>query len=76
MSDAGDRDDAHTGEKDKEHDRRNQNQLELLRLAYERKRHGDYIDEMRRRTQKTPRDQKTSPERTRGGEDQDADPFA
>ena len=38
-------------EKDREHDRRNRSQLELLKLAYERKRHRDYIDEMRRRVE-------------------------
>jgi hypothetical protein len=69
MADAGDRDDeAQKREKDKEHDRRNRNQLELLRLAYERKRHRDYIDEMRRRTNTPPRE-------ARGGEGTGGDPF-
>jgi hypothetical protein len=54
MCESGDsQDEANRGksqtEKDREHDQRNRSQLELLKLAYQRKRHRDHIDELRRR---------------------------
>ena len=53
MPQSADRDDVDYGnsktDREREHDRRNRSQLELLKLAYERKRHRDYIDELRRR---------------------------
>jgi hypothetical protein len=50
MCEAAKRDGEVKADREVEHDRRNRSQLELLKLAYERKRHRDYIEELRRRT--------------------------